>query len=64
MACEECDIGAGRPQHVPGEEDRQVDHDPAGMPASGAVNLRSPSVASTTAAPQRMNRNAGRKVKK
>ncbi len=34
------------------------------MPVSGAVNLRSPWVASTRGAPQRMNRNDGRKVKK
>ena len=35
----------------------------AGMPLSGAVNLRSPWGASTSGAPQRMNRNDGRKVK-
>ena len=34
------------------------------MPVSGAVNLRSPWVAATSGAPQRMNRNDGRKVKK
>ncbi len=39
VAREGCGIGAGRPQHVPGEEDRQVDDDPAGMPLSGAVCL-------------------------
>jgi hypothetical protein len=64
VAREGCGVGAGRPQHVPGEEDRQVDHDPAGMPLSGAVNLRSPWGASTSGAPQRMNRNDGRKGKK
>jgi hypothetical protein len=67
VAREGCGIGAGRPQHVPGEEDRQVDDDPtaaAVMPLSGAVNLTSPWVASTRGAPQRMNRNDGRKGKK
>ena len=37
---------------------------PAVMPVSGAVNLRSPWVAATSGAPQGMNRNDGRKVKK